>query len=156
MERSRAADAARARTCNSPRSRHSRNPFLAMRCGSERGQLRNAYMRRRDQCGVWLASTRLLRAGCQCNGSDCRARTAAGSRPDHKSHRPDFPARRNQLLGLGHSDATVSCYEKHAWSSFIPGMTEGRPRRHVSEIEFRRHAGTDRRFDAHPCFRIPR
>src|SRR5712664_753489 len=26
------------------------------------------------------------------------------------------------MLGLAHSDETVSCYEQHAWSSFIPGQ----------------------------------
>ena len=26
------------------------------------------------------------------------------------------------MLGVAHSDDTVSCYEQHAWSSFIPGM----------------------------------
>ena len=30
------------------------------------------------------------------------------------------------LLGLAHSDETVSRYEKHAWSSFIPRIAEGK------------------------------
>jgi hypothetical protein len=28
------------------------------------------------------------------------------------------------MLGLAHNDETVSCYEQHAWSSFIPGVAE--------------------------------
>jgi hypothetical protein len=36
------------------------------------------------------------------------------------------------MLGLAHGDETVSCYEQHAWSSFIPGIAEHWSLRYVS------------------------